>query len=189
MSIRKLWAFDIDGVVADTHSAMQHVIGCHCGVQFTTEKPLPYDAYKQGYNITKGELMSIFNTLILTDYVSPMKGAVDVLTSYYDETQRLIFITHRTNRAVVEKTRAWIANHFKRPYELYACYKCEKAEVAKGLGVTGFIDDLPEICEQFINKGLDTYLFDTPWHIYLNNLNGMPRVKDWEEVRQILEDK
>ena len=58
--------------------------------------------------------------------------------------------------------------------------------IAKDFGVTGFIDDLPEVVVSFINNGLKAYLYDSPWHLYEEFESELPTVKNWHDIRRVL---
>jgi hypothetical protein len=182
-----LFGFDLDGVVANTYGVMCDKINTTYDLNYCpVNNPMPYDPYTQEPKITKDGLMSIFNALVIGQEVPFMDGAIEVLSKYYEKTNRLVFITHRNNRDVVQKTREWINQGIKLPYELYACYKCEKAALAKDLEVGGFFDDLPDVCDNFMEEGLIAYLFQAPWHIYVENLTPYNIVHSWEDISKIL---
>jgi uncharacterized HAD superfamily protein len=181
--MQELFGFDIDGVTANSYEVLSRKVEKKALVTFLN--PMTYDPYKKLGNLNKEEFMQLFTEAVINDELHPMDGAIDVLREYYSKTKRLVFITHR-NGNVLQETRAWIAKHFRVPYELYQCYKCEKALIAKDLGITGFIDDLPEVVLSFINHGFKAYLYDSPWHLYEDFESDLPTVKNWHDIRKVL---
>jgi hypothetical protein len=181
-----MWAFDLDGVVADSFPPMAERIGEFLKCDFDG-KPMPYNPQNFGYEITNGKILEFFCQLVMEDAVPPMAGAIDVLKEYHKKENRLVFITHRHDPPVVVKTREWLAKHLGLPYELYACHHCEKQFLAQDLGITGFVDDVPEICQGFVKEGMNTMCFSAPWHCYVtDSLVGLPVVSSWEEVRKVI---
>ena len=182
-----MWAFDLDGVVADSYLPMMKEIGGFLNCEFTEDNPMPYNPHTVGYEITNGKILEFFCELVMQDAIQPMTGAIDTLKKYYEKTGRLIFITHRHDTVVIVKTREWLSKHLQLPYELYACHHCEKHFLAKDLGVTGFVDDLPEICQGFVKEGMSALCFTAPWHRYVpETLEGLPIVYNWGEIESVI---
>jgi hypothetical protein len=182
-----MWAFDLDGVVADSYPPMMERVGDFLNCDWSNDKPMPYDPHKFGYEITSGKILEFFCELVMEDKVTPMAGAFETLKDYYDKTQRVVFITHRHDPKVVVKTREWLSKNLGLPYELYACHHCEKVFLAKDIGITGFVDDLPAICQGFVQEGLDSLCYTAPWHCYVSDtLDGLKVVNNWQEIREVI---
>jgi hypothetical protein len=146
---------------------------------------MSYDPYKSTDKMTKDDFMDMFTLAVMNHEFDLMDGALDILTEYYNKTKRLVFITHR-NTDTVRPTKDFIMKRIKLPYEMYACYKCEKSSVAKDLGATGIVDDLPSICQEFIDNGMDALLFKAPWHCHETVNPDIKTVTNWNDIAKII---
>jgi 5'(3')-deoxyribonucleotidase len=183
--MEKLVGFDLDGVVIDSYCIMLESINKKFNTAFCPiNNPMPYDS--NAYNLSRNDFMGVFNHLALTHQLPLMPGALETLQQYYKKTKRLVFITHRHNPEVIVKTREFIRENIKLPYELYACYKCEKPSIAKDLGITVFIDDHPDVCETFLKTDIKVYLFTALWHSLGFNTSKFDMVNNWEEIANII---
>lgn len=180
-----MWAFDLDGCVADSFPAMEARIGKYLDCSWSPENPMPYNPQNYSYDITSDKILEIFSCLVREDAIPPMEGAIDVLRDYYAKTNRMVFITHRHDPDVEALTRKWLDKVLGIPYELYACHHCDKALFAKDIGITGFVDDYPAICQTFVREGMNTLCYNSPWHIYMkDSLKGLKVVFSWDDIRK-----
>lgn len=178
-----MFGFDLDGVVIDSYTYFIQGINKAFNQTFCPKtNPMPYTPSDHGYSITHAEFIQVFDTMVNAEVFPPMEGAIAGLKAYYEKTNRLVFITHRNGKLVVDKTRKFLSENLELPYELYACYKCEKVDLAKDLGLTGFVDDHPEIIAKFIEANMTAYLFDAPWHSFGFETEGMNLITSWEDL-------
>lgn len=185
--MKKLHSFDVDGVIADSYGVMCEEINRVYNFNFCPlTNPMPYNLIEAGFDVPKDGFMTLFNSLVTEHKFPFMEGAVEVLTSYYEKSKKLIFITHRHNQNAITHTRLWLEKGLKLPFELYACHHCDKAQVAKDVGVTSFFDDHPAICKDFLNEGMEIHLYKAPWHVFREDVSLFPMVHSWKEIEQII---
>lgn len=177
--MKKVWTFDIDGVVADTYNALQYAIEKEYNCYFDV---MPYYPHKIYSNIKSKDFYKILENLFISGKIVPFDDAITIINKYYRKHERIVFITHR-NPDLKYCTHDWIERHFTFRYELYQGYE-NKVETAKELNIIGIIDDKPSICREFLNNNLEAICHRQPFQKY-ENLRGL-HVANWEEIEDVL---
>lgn len=182
MSLRKnkLWAFDIDGVVANTFPYFKYYFEKEFKICLFE---MPYYPSQYCSNVKMKDFMRIFYNSVVKNYIKPFSEAIETITNYYKNDNPIIFITNRQN--LEKETKKWLNKHFYFPYKLYfGTSSFNKLKIAKEIGVTGIIDDKVKICRIFKEEGLDHILHKQGHQLY-EDYSGLNRL-NWNEIREEL---
>lgn len=184
-----LFAFDIDGVIADSYPPMVRGVNEVFNKNFCPDtNPMPYDPINHGHtDVPKEQFMQVFSDLVINGKIEPISGSMETLKDYYfTKTKRLVFITHRTSQPIIDATNEFLNKYLGIPFELYSCHGCEKHLVAKELDVTDFIDDHPEVIQKFVDHNMGGYLYDAQWHVFGFELGNLPILYSWKDIRRLI---
>ncbi len=58
----------------------------------------------------------------------------------------------------------------------------DKARYIKMSGLSTFVDDRAETCQQLHEAGIRSIVFSQPWN---RNRHKLPTVRDWEDIRAL----
>lgn len=184
-----LWAFDIDGVVADTMAVFLDLARDRFGFTHLTRDHLrSYDLY-QCLDIDK-EAIDELICLTLDDehtrILPPIPGAPGVLTELA-EYAPLRFVTARI---WPESIIAWLHDTLSgvAPERIHVTATGDpdaKLKILKDLDVIHFVDDRLETCEALSRFGIRPVLFDQPWNRVSAPIS-FPRVENWAHLRQLV---
>jgi beta-phosphoglucomutase-like phosphatase (HAD superfamily) len=178
--------FDFDGVIADTVEAFIR-IACeqfdHCGIRpaditdFLVERCLDMDA-----GLAEAIFLQILNDSVGTGLL-PMPGAVEVLEELSSQAQ----VTIVTARPLAEPVHHWLQTVFDpsvyRQMQVVAMGDHDdKVRHIRQLGLTAFIDDRAETCQQMHQAGIQAIVFAQPWNQHCHSL---PSVQTWQEIRNL----
>ena len=178
--------FDFDGVIADTVEAFLR-IACeqyeHCGLR---PEDITDFSVEECLSLGTGIVETIFST-ILHDSVStgllPMPGAPAVLEALTQQAGVTI-ITARPHAAPVHD---WLETALPAP--VWQRIKVvamgdhnDKARYIKMSGLSTFVDDRAETCQQLHEAGIRSIVFSQPWN---RNRHKLPTVRDWEDIRAL----
>lgn len=177
--MKRVWAFDIDGVVADTYTALKYIIEKEYNCYFDV---MPYCPNKIYSNISDNHFYKILEVLFKEGKIKPFYDAINIINKYHRKYERIVFITHR-NPKLILYTYSWLNKYFNFDYELYQGYE-NKVQIAKENDIIGIIDDKPFICKKFLNNNLDAICHKQPFNKY-EDLKGLC-VMDWQEIENIL---
>lgn len=126
-------------------------------------------------------------------HVPLVAGAAFAITQLHDHYD-ITLITARS--AVLEPaTRAWIAEHFDFPIEVYFSANPltgdgvkTKGELCRELGITILIDDNIDNCQSAIDYGVEAILFgDYGWNT--REVKQATRCNDWPAVLEYLNER
>ncbi len=181
-------AFDIDGVVADTMEAFLNIAREEFGINHIRKEQITTYWLEECLPISEDIIKAIIERILTDPFgigLSPMKGAVDVLTRLSTRAP-LRFVTARP---VKKPIMEWLDDTLKEvpssSIQVIATGKHEiKVEILKELGIHYFVEDHMETCRAICSKGLKAIVFDHPW-----NQGPAPfiRVKNWQELEDLLD--
>ncbi len=178
--------FDFDGVIADTVEAFIR-IACeqfdHCGIRpaditdFLVERCLDMDA-----GLAESIFLQILNDSVGTGLL-PMPGAVEVLEELSSQAQ----VTIVTARPLAEPVHHWLQAVFDpsvyRQMQVVAMGDHDdKVRHIQKLGLTAFVDDRAETCQQMHQAGIQAIVFAQPWN---QHRHCLPSVQTWQEIRNL----
>lgn len=175
--MKKVWAFDIDGCVADTYPLLHSIVEKKYGICWFQ---MPYYPNRLFSNIRKKDFYFELNSLFENCKIPPIKKAIEVINEYYKKHKRIVFITHRKPELYFY-TMMWLNKYFDFNYELYQGY-FDKVDIAIKNNIIGIIDDKPSICKNFLNSNLKAICHEQPYHKY-ENLTNL-KVMNWEQIEK-----
>lgn len=174
--------FDIDCVVADTMEAFirlaeqEHHISIIPAeiTEFTVEDCLA---------INPDIIDSIFLRLLddpIKYELRPMKNAVEVLEKFAHYAP-LTFVTARPNRTpIFDWLEVILGPKIMAEARLIAMGDHNgKIDHIKELGISYFIDDRFETCEEIAAHSINAIVYNQPWN---ENRHNLPTVKSWAEI-------
>ncbi len=180
--------FDLDGVIADTAAAFLQ-IACeqYSYCSFTLEDITNFEL-ENCIGIPTETVAEIFHTIMedsLATGLKPMPGAVDVL----GELAAVSPITVITARPLREPVIEWLDHYFpsatRKAVNLIAMGDHDdKLRYIREQKLKYFIDDRAETCAELNRCGISPLVFTHPWN---RNRHTMPTVKNWQEIRSILD--
>ena len=169
------WAFDIDGVIADTYPTLQAATERMYDVCWFV---MPYWPNKHYSNITKQSFYRLFSYLIKENKISIIDDAKIIINKYQKLGNDLIFITNR-DVELIWHTYDFLDRYFKN-YKLYIGRDLDKLQICINNNIDGIIEDKPETCRIFKQYGLNHILHRQPhqrWD-YAEDLNIM----NWYQI-------
>ena len=127
---------------------------------------------------------------------SHAKEGLRKLSEKYD-----MVITTSRHSTLRQETEEWVQKHYPNIFTSVhfagiwenqdkshdELIKVTKAELCKKLGADYLIDDQPKHCLAAAEAGIEALLFgDYPWNQDVKLIKGVRRVKNWQEVLEIL---
>lgn len=179
--------FDFDGVIADTAAAFVR-IACekHGYCSFTLSDITDFEV-ENCIDMPSPLVAEIFHTILadsLDSGLQPMTGAVEVLSELAVHAP-LTIITARPMRGPVE---AWMNHFFPRETQdnvrlIAMGNHDDKLSYIQGHKLKYFVDDRAETCRILADGKITPLVYSHPWN---RNGHGLPTVKDWQEIRALL---
>ncbi len=177
--------FDIDCVVADTMEAFIRLADQEHNISiipdeitdFTVENCLAMDP----------EIIDSIFLRLLDDPIKhkllPMDNAVAVLEKFAHHAP-LTFVTARPHRApIFEWLEVILSPQIMSEARLVAMGDHNgKIDHIKELGISYFIDDRFETCEEIAAHGITAIVYNQPWN---ENRHNLPTVKGWAEIEAL----
>ncbi len=181
-------AFDIDGVVADTMSAFIDIARNEFGINSIRKEQITTYWLEDCLSIDEAVIKAIIERILTDPFgidLKPMDGAVETLGKLAHRNP-IRFVTARPVREPIEEWLKSILGSVSRDrIHVIATGKHEiKVEVLKELGISFFVEDHLETCQEICQQGLKAIVYDHPW-----NQGPTPflRVKSWQELSRLLE--
>lgn len=167
--------FDVDGVLADFHSAFIPLVKKHTGIDVKVgpEGPTTWN-YHLDAGVTPAQGRELWNIIKASpDFfmrLKPLSGAIetlrllDALQGYYHA--QTAFITARSGDTAHEQTKRWLRSHgMSDPQVLIVKSADDKAAVAAGLKLDVFVEDKLENAVAAHEKGVpNVFLLDYPYN-------------------------
>ncbi len=177
--------FDIDCVVADTMEAFIRLADQEHNISVVPEQITDFTV-ENCLAIDPKIIESIFLRLLdepVKHNLLPMKNAVPVLEKFARYAP-LTFVTARPNRTPIyhwlEET---LGPQIMSEARLVAMGDHNgKADHIKELGISYFIDDRFETCEEIAAHGINAIVFNQPWN---ENRHSLPTVTSWEDIEAL----
>jgi len=180
-------AFDFDGVVADTFRLFVELARSRYNVDIEYEKITHYE-FLDVIDMDRQDAEQIIDVLTMLPkdlYLSPNKGAVDVLTKIAD-ISRLLFVTARPTKEPVVK---WFGKHLPHVDSDYIRIEAtgvttKKLGVLKDYGIKYFIDDRLDTCQMLDKAGITPIIYDQPWN---REPHPFVVVRDWDDIAGMID--
>lgn len=203
-SEKKIIAFDIDDVVANTSEAVRVWVNEQTGKELSAEDyyidtDADYWHYygavwkKHGIELDLNKYLSIFSES--QEGITMMPGAKEAFDELR-ENFRIVFVTSRDS-ATNDATQKWFLDnlgyevvvHFASAgHHVYGMHAPSKGEIVKSLGASVLFDDNPEHVKSALDHGVDGVLFGHyGWQ--QKTPVKMRNIKDWAGVLEYLRDK
>jgi uncharacterized protein len=181
------FAFDIDGVVADTMEVFVRLARERYGLTYLTKEHLAcYNLY-QCLEIEKDVIDDLI-CLTLDDehtlQIPPVNEAPAVLTELSLHGP-LRFVTARIwPESIIRWLHATLPDVDTRDIQVVATGAPEaKLKILKDLGVRCFVEDRIETCKMLAGEGIQPLVFDQPWNRAVSG-DEFPRIRSWSQLRQ-----
>ncbi len=180
--------FDLDCVVVDTMEAFIRLARQNYQLTVLPEEITEFQV-EQCLDIPPDIVEAIFSQLLadpIGTKMRPLPGAVPVLRKLA-QTAPLTFITARPD---AEPIAAWLTKTLGPDITRAATLVAMGDHDNKGyhinrLGLSHFIDDRFETCEQLHKAGINALVFEQPWNRGRHNL---PSVASWDEIEKIMDN-
>ena len=177
--------FDIDCVVADTMEAFIRLADQEHNISVIPEQITEFTV-ENCLAIDPDIIDSIFLRLLeepLKHKLQPMRDAVPVLERFASYAP-LTFVTARPNRTpIYDWLEALLGPRIMTEARLVAMGDHNgKVDHIKELGISYFIDDRYETCEDLATHGINAIVYNQPWN---ENRHSLPTVKSWSEIEAL----
>lgn len=188
-------AIDIDEVLVETAPGVIKYYNAKYGTNVTLENYYS-DSFKHWKVPDFATAVRQVNEYADTEEymkLKPTKHSIEVITGL-DKHYELVIITGRPD-IIGEVTRIWLAKHYPVLFKdiVFTNFydpdkRRTKGEICKELGVELLIDDHPAHLLSVAEQGIDGFLFGNfPWTTMPAKFPpSIKRVKDWQEVAQLL---
>ncbi len=180
-------AFDVDGVVADTMQLFVEIAREEFGITDLRYEDITCYELTECLDIDPDTLKNLVIRLLddeSTAALTPLPGAVEVLTAIGRQSEALRFVTARPDLDAIDR---WLRRQIPLPkgaIDTVATGAFEaKAEVLLSKGVTWFVEDRLETCHQLAELGINPILFRQPWN---RQEHPYPEVGNWGELRGMI---
>ncbi|MEN8142167.1 MAG: hypothetical protein ABFQ82_01050 [Thermodesulfobacteriota bacterium] len=178
--------FDIDGVVADTLEAFIRLAGSDYQIEVSPPEITDF-MVEECLNIDLEIIEDIFSKLLLDPLgtgLEPMDQALAVLEELAREAP-LTFITARPQALPIND---WLEHHLSP--DAFAVTRLvatgdhdNKADHIRRLGISHFIDDRSETCNQLaLEKDITPIVYEQPWNM---NKHRLTSVADWPSIKKL----
>jgi uncharacterized protein len=180
------FAFDFDGVVADTFRLFVRIANSDYNYQIDYEAITEYEFLKV-IEMEKQHAMEIIEILTNDPHeidLRPNKGAVEVLTRMSTHTQLLCV----TARPFGDPIRMWFEKNMPgiRP----SCLNVEatgvntgKLEILRKHNIKYFIDDRLDTCHLLHESGIIPIVYNQPWN---RKSHSFTAVDNWDELAGLM---
>lgn len=177
--------FDIDCVVADTMEAFIRLAEQEYNIAVVPEQITDFTV-ENCLAIDPEIIDSIFMRLLaepLEHKLLPMENAVPVLEKFARHAP-LTFVTARPNRTpIFDWLEALLGPQVMAEARLVAMGDHNgKINHIKELGISYFIDDRFETCEDIAAQGITAIVYNQPWN---ENRHNLPTVRSWSEIEAL----
>ncbi len=183
----KLFAFDIDGVVADTMGTFIEIATNEYGIQGLRKENITSYWLEKCLPVPEEIVWEIVDKIIKDPFdigLRPIEGAVEGLMGFYEQTGALTFVTARPEKEGIE---AWLRERLSPvPPEAIRVVATglheKKAEVLRGQGFHYFVEDNLDTVRQLCDQGIGAVVFDQPWN---REETPFRRVFSWEDLLKL----
>jgi len=182
------FAFDIDGVVADTMAVFVELVRKELGIRhFSKDDIVEYELYKcvPAPRETIDEVLCKTLSDEYTEMIPPMPGAKEFLTRL-GKLADLRFVTARVwPDSIIKWLHKLLPDIDKRRIQVVATGDPgAKKRILKDMGVKVFVEDRLDTCCALRKEGFHVILFDQPWN---READGFFRIRHWKELEKFIE--
>jgi uncharacterized HAD superfamily protein len=192
-------AFDIDGIVLDTATAIWRAVTSHYDIPASIESWKEYYIEKQ-LGIPQQDLRPVYEPVMAKTDLPLLKGAARALKAFHEATQEpILFITARRPQFVASAAASIRRELPDIELEIIAASESaarlgdnkghDKTEYLKNHGIEFFIDDHPHSWQKYVDAGIVVGTIDWPWTRELAKSMNRKRFimfKDWKEIGEFL---
>ena len=171
---------DLDGVLCDCHSWIQHDVKNKYGIEFNWDES---DLSK--LSIPKKVLSFIkskcFGVPQYMNNLPPTEEAFEALERLQgvSEVEKVVVVTGRSsNPVMVASTKAWIEEYFPGLISEVYFSGYKKGKFLKDLGVDIYIEDMLEQAIDVVDNGITCFLLDKPYNHSKECFNDLLKRRD-----------
>lgn len=183
----EFFAFDIDGVVADTMGTFIEVARNQYGITNLSKDQITNYWLEQCLPVPEKIVWEIVDKIIKDPFqvgLRPIDGAREGLKAFFEKCEHLTFVTARPEKEGIE---AWLHDLLREipPNQIRVIATGvheKKAEVLKGYGYKYFVEDNLDTCIQLYEHGIGAVVYDQPWN---RNHTPFKRVRSWKELLEL----
>lgn len=180
-------AFDIDGVVANTMQLFLDIVRDRYGINHIRLEDITSYNLEDCLDLAPEVITAAIHCLLQGDGgfdLHPLPGSRRVLARMARSTPRMLFVTARPDREVIQ---AWLRDRLGLPdtaIEVVATGGFEaKADVLAEAGVQYFVEDRLETCFLLNAAGFEPIVYRQPWN---RQPHPFHEVGDWEEIEALI---
>lgn len=174
---------DIDGVITDFVRTFQEVVREKYKVELPEEQIREHDLYKV-LGIPVEELRELVMKVFPQD-LKPQLKAVETIQKLAEKHQ--IYIITAREPETMDLSETWLNNHNVPRERLAFIKEGDKHKFIEEHNLDIVIDDNLKEIANWIGVVPNILVFDHPWNQSLNINNSFVRVKNWDEILQIIE--
>ncbi len=183
----ELFAFDIDGVVADTMGTFIEIATNEYGIEGLKKENITSYWLEKCLPVPEKIVWEIVDRIIKDPFdigLRPIEGALEGLRHFYEQAGRLTFVTARPEKDGIE---AWLQEQlFPLPGDAIRVVATgvheKKADVLLGQGFRYFVEDNLDTVRQLCDHGIGAIVFDQPWN---REETPFRRVFSWDDLLEL----
>lgn len=170
---------DIDNVIADTFKDLIPYYNKFMGREETPQEVI--ETMRRRKLLMARYYLNAWRKRVMTR-ISLIKGAAETIRRWHGDHQIKLVTSRLTifNR----QTRWWLNQHSIPYHELHHAKETIKYQKAPNCSL--FIEDNLEECEILANHCERVFLFDQPWNQHFVAQKNIIRVRDWEEIAELI---
>ncbi len=182
-----LFAFDIDGVVADTMGAFIDIAHNEYGINGLRKEDITSYWLEECLPVPEEIVWEIVDRLIKTPLdagLKPIEGAKEALMAFYEDVGSLTFVTARPEN---DGIGLWLSEMLSSIPEdhihiIATGEHDKKTGILKEHGFRYFVEDNLDTCKQLYKEGIGAIVFDQPWN---RNETPFKRITSWNELMKL----
>lgn len=174
--MNSIFLCDVDGVLADTHTAWLGLYNQASGDHLKPEMIASWDISKFVLPGWKEKIWEIFENPDLYSYVLPIEGALTGVLKLREHGWKIVFVTSPSNGENPMRRYAWLKEHgFTTAMSDFVVAR-DKALLRGEM----ILDDNPNTIVKYPGFGI---MFDQPWN---RNTEWNRRARDWNDVLKMV---
>ncbi len=180
-------AFDIDGVVANTMQLFLDIVRDRYGINHIRLEDITSYKLEDCLDLAPEVITAAIHCLLQGDGgydLNPMPGSRRVLARMARSTPRMLFVTARPDREVIQ---SWLRDRLDLPHtaiEVVATGGFEsKADALAEAGMQYFVEDRLETCFLLAAAGFEPIVYRQPWN---RQPHPFHEVGGWEEIEALI---
>jgi len=182
-----LFAFDIDGVVADTMGTFISIARKDYGIKDIRKEQITDYWIEQCLPVPEKIVWEIVERIVEDPFgvgLRPITGAKEALLAFARYATPLTFVTARPKKSSIEMWLQELLNELPKEHirVIATGEHAKKVEVLKDEGYRYFVEDNIETCLQLYEVGINAIVFDQPWN---RSSTPFKRVRSWRELLEL----